>query len=156
MANVKCSKCGEARVAGPTGKLTKCKACARKRSAAWCAENPDYHLQWNKQRRSTIKNALRIRLATARVRAKKDKYPCTITLVYLLELYERQPYCALTKLPFDLTQFRKTVSIDRIDESAGYVDGHVRLVLWHVNLARGKFGDMALYEIAAALTANRP
>jgi repressor of nif and glnA expression len=70
-------------------------------------------------------------------------------------LYAATPYCALTGKPFDLTQKRTTVSIDRIDPGDGYVLGNVRLVRWHANNARNEFGDEALYELAEDLLAYR-
>jgi hypothetical protein len=94
--------------------------------------------------------------ATLADRLKKAKYrdpQCDITLNYLLELYRATPCCALTHLPFDLTQKRTTISIDRIDSARGYVVGNVRLVRLHVNLALNEWGLDALLEMATELLA---
>ena len=75
---------------------------------------------------------------------------------YLQELYEKAPYCSLTRKTFDLTQKRLTISIDRIDPARGYVSGNVRLISYHANVARNAFGDAALYELARDLLQHAP
>jgi hypothetical protein len=99
---------------------------------------------------------LGIRLDSARRRAQQFGWACDITIEHLRELYEKAPYCALTRVPFDLTQKRLTVSLDRIDSAVGYVIGNVRLITYHVNVALNEFGDAHLYELARALLANAP
>lgn len=42
-------------------------------------------------------------------------------------------------------------SIDRIDNSAGYVQGNVRLTAWAFNQARGAWGEDVLLTLARAL-----
>ncbi len=65
--------------------------------------------------------------------------------------------CALTGIPFDLTQTGKSgpkpfsPSIDRIDSSVGYVPNNCRFILMCVNNFRGTLGDDQMLAVAAAL-----
>jgi len=45
-------------------------------------------------------------------------------------------------------------SLDRIDNSVGYIDSNVRIVSWQYNLAKGKFSDRDLNALAVAITAS--
>jgi hypothetical protein len=100
--------------------------------------------------------ALAVRLSSVRLRAKKLALEFNITVAYLRELYDAQPYCALSGRPFDLTTKRGTISIDRIDSAYGYIVGNVRLVRWHANLAKGEWSDTELIELAHDIAARYP
>lgn len=45
-------------------------------------------------------------------------------------------------------------SLDRIDNAVGYIDSNVRIVSWQYNLAKGKFSDRDLNNLAIAITAS--
>jgi len=45
-------------------------------------------------------------------------------------------------------------SLDRVDNSVGYVDSNVRIVSWGYNVAKNKFSDRDLNNLAIALTAS--
>lgn len=70
-------------------------------------------------------------------------------------------HCELTGIPFDkpgngLGPKPFSPSVDRIDQSKGYLPTNARFVLWAVNAMRGVGSDEAMYEIAAALLRKRP
>lgn len=66
--------------------------------------------------------------------------------------------CSATGIPFDLTLGNGrgpfSPSIDRIDNSQGYVDGNCRLVVWIYNTARNHWGDEPLRRMVEALASR--
>lgn len=66
-------------------------------------------------------------------------------------------FCELTKLPFDFNSTEKTQfnpyspSIDRINNSKGYIDSNVRVVLSAVNTALNQYGDEQMLPILKAM-----
>lgn len=66
-------------------------------------------------------------------------------------------HCEVTGLPFDFTspgESRKNPfapSLDRIDNSIGYVKSNVRVVLWAVNLMHGEMTDSQLLQMCKAV-----
>lgn len=109
----------------------------------------------HKERSSVPKYKLQRLLTNAKIRSKKQRVNCTITLDYLVELYVLQNgVCALTGRPFDLepdgTQVAKenAMSIDKIIPEQGYVSGNVRLVVHHINMAMSHFGYDAFLKLA--------
>lgn len=97
----------------------------------------------------------------------KKKYGCDLTVEFLKQLWEDQKgICPFTGwemiLPENSTypwdeKSPKNASIDRIDNSIGYMQGNVRFVSVMANLARQDFTDeqviafgKAIYNAAAA------
>ncbi len=69
---------------------------------------------------------------------------------YLVELYNQQKgRCAITNVPLKLERGEGDVwencSVDRIDNSIGYMQGNIRLVCRAVNMMRSNMGDELLY-----------
>ena len=66
---------------------------------------------------------------------------------YLLDLWEAQDgRCALTGIPMTTVrgngwQVPANASMDRVDNSKGYVVGNVRLICWQANMMRGQLTD---------------
>ena len=89
----------------------------------------------------SVESFLEHKLTTAKSRAKKAEQEFSITHEELMEMYEIQDgYCALSGLP--MTNSREnsdlSISIDRIDNNAGYTVDNVRLVCWRANSMRYK------------------
>ena len=90
---------------------------------------------------------------------RRDK-EVTVTLESLKQTWESQKgICPLTgwtlELPTQSKQYRlhlKTASLDRIDNSKGYVQGNVRWVSVMFNYARNTFSDEDVIEFAQAVT----
>ena len=82
----------------------------------------------------------------------------TIDQQYLLEMYDRQQgLCALSGIKMTWATGKTSptsISVDRIDQSKGYVDGNVRLVCMAVNAFRGTMNDQELLVFARALLSN--
>lgn len=85
---------------------------------------------------------------------KSIKYKNTITLKYLIDLWnEQNGVCAITNKPMS---FKKnnlyTVSIDRIDSNIGYFEGNIQLVCKAINLAKGQHTNNEIIEFWADTT----
>jgi hypothetical protein len=92
-----------------------------------------------------------------------DAMEFTLTVKYIQNLIDAQTVngvlqCAATKSPLmpDEKDHPFAVSIDRIDNSKGYIEGNVRLVALMYNLARRKWDDVdvikAFKTIASGLS----
>ena len=88
-----------------------------------------------------------------------------LTLEYLKELWESQNgICPFTGFELEARTYDeksdnplsiKSASLDRIDNSQGYVKGNVRFVSVMFNFARNKFSDEDVVEFAQAVVKNR-
>lgn len=90
-----------------------------------------------------------------RGRAKSYGLSCTVTTDHIVRLLqESSGVCALTGIPFDLTDpgvgRRRpwAPSVDRIDNAKGYEPENLRLVCVAVNIALSDFGEGVLMEIS--------
>ena len=97
-------------------------------------------------------------------RGRKNK-DCNITNEYLLQVWENQkgicPHTGWKLILPDTTDGWKTghttksASLDRIDNSKGYIEGNVRFVAYMSNIARNRFDDEDLFEFCKAVTQHR-
>lgn len=95
-------------------------------------------------------------IASAKNRAKEKSLKFNLTKEYIISLWEESNgICSITNQSFDLNYFGKkgqvnpnAPSIDRIIPELGYVEGNVRLVTYHVNVALSEFGLEKLIELS--------
>jgi hypothetical protein len=92
------------------------------------------------------------------LRLAKKRAEVTIDVEYLLNLFEEQKgFCALSgiKMTWATGKTKPTsISIDRIDNSKGYIPGNVRLICVVVNAFKSTQTDDELYEFAKTLVEN--
>ena len=98
-------------------------------------------------------------------RCKKRNYDCNLTVEYLKQLWDSQNgTCPFTGwkivLPKNTTkpwknQSPNNASIDRIDNSKGYIEGNVRFIAYMANIARQCFVDEQLIEFCKAVAENQ-
>ncbi len=117
-------------------------------------ENKEKLLVKHRERcRRTPRYALISILALARKRA-----DTTIDQQYLLELYDvQQGLCALSgiKMTWATGKMSPTsISVDRIDQAKGYIEGNVRLVCVAINAFRSTMSDQEMLKMARALIAT--
>lgn len=82
-----------------------------------------------------------------------EKHVITISAEYLIGLYYKQNgLCAISgmKMTHRYKDLR-SISIDRIDSTKGYIKGNVQLVCQWVNLAKGQHSDHEFKQILAEL-----
>lgn len=92
----------------------------------------------------------------------KNKYNYDITVEYLKKLWEEQKgICPFTKWDLILPKnsnigfeasLPENASLDRIDNSKGYIEGNVRFISYMANLARQSFSDEQLIEFCKAVS----
>lgn len=96
---------------------------------------------------------------------RKRKYGCDLTVEYLKQLWEEQKgICPITgwhlvlakstNKPWE-TSCPNNASIDRIDNSKGYMQGNVRFIAFMANLARQSFTDERLIDFCKAVYRNQ-
>ena len=89
----------------------------------------------------------------------------TLTAADLNSVYDQQAgRCALSGMPLDIADYPShacrrpsgpwKISIDRLDNSLGYVKGNVRLVTQMANLCRNVYSDDDVRTFAKAVVAN--
>ena len=90
--------------------------------------------------------------------AKTRNYPFTVSIEHLQEILEQQNFkCAYTNMDMlcpknynekrEMTSSPYLISLDRIDNELGYVDGNVHFVCVWVNKARGSYEHETFKEI---------
>lgn len=91
------------------------------------------------------------------------QYGCDLTVEYLKELWDQQNgICPFTGwkliLPQDASNWDnknpRNASLDRIDNSMGYVKDNVRFIAVMANLARGTFSDDQVIDFCKAVVSN--
>jgi hypothetical protein len=113
---------------------------------------------WREQQKLNDPTSLKLykRCRSARANAKRKKLPYDLSLTYLRTLYESQAgNCALTGAPLFMGQGDHPLgaSLDRIDNTKGYVLGNVRLVAYWANIGRGEWSDDEFYFHCRTATA---
>lgn len=106
------------------------------------------------RREATPRYTLNLALHNARKRTED----VVLTVDDLLSLWnEQERKCALTGIVMTWGKGKilpESISIDRIDQSIGYVAGNVRLVCYAVNCFRGQMSDDKMFAMALSLIAN--
>lgn len=113
------------------------------RSRAYAAAHPEQRRAWNAANREHRNAYQRAHpehglFNQARIRAKRYGVPCTLTLADVREL-PAPMVCTATGLPLAHSKGQPSAlspSIDRIENSRGYVPGNVRLVCQRFNVLR--------------------
>lgn len=100
------------------------------------------------------KNKARVMLYNAKIRAKEKGLECTIVLTDVIIPAE----CPLLGIPFVTGQRRKPVdgspTLDRIDNSKGYVPGNVWVISYRANKIKNDANPAELFLIARKLSAK--
>lgn len=90
--------------------------------------------------------------------AKSRNYPFTVTIERLQEILEQQNFkCAYTNMDIlcprtynekrEMTSSPYLISLDRIDNELGYIDGNVHFVCVWVNKAKGSYDHKTFLDI---------
>lgn len=103
-----------------------------------------------KKKTDTLKGRLQFLLYNSKSSARIREYEWGISIEYLEQLYEAQDgKCALTGEVLSLHRQRRgrtTISIDRIDNSKGYVEGNIQLITFQANIAKSNYSMDELIE----------
>ena len=118
------------------------------RSALWARKNKEKVAEKSKIAKATFDGKTINLLAQSRYRAKKNGLDHNIDLEYVRGLYNGQEgMCNLSGIRMTIIGERgsedywKSISLDRIDSSKGYVEGNVQLVCTGVNYMKKDMSD---------------
>lgn len=120
---------------------------------------PSYRLAQKRNLRRWIEKSPRFNLYMALKHAVKRRLsPDPITLDQLMEMWrEQNGLCAISGqvMTWSKGQLMPTsISLDRIDQTKGYVVGNVRLVCYQANTFRGRWDDAQMLVMAKAIVDN--
>jgi hypothetical protein len=168
----KCTKCQRLLPIGeftknknqPDGYFYRCKECENKRKKEF------YYSGYNKimsekqpSRREYTKtyfnnmDIFKLRFRTAKQRARKSGLEFNITLEHILSLYEKQNrICYISGVELSLEKHSpRTVSLDRIDSSKGYVIGNVVLCTDFINRSKSDYTIDEFKELILEIKISR-
>jgi len=115
---------------------SRCKDCVLKISKN---KQPETYADKIRKKHSSAKNYISTLLNHCTKRKNKDS---NLDIGYLLDLYNNQNgLCNLSGIPMTYEYGKKTtnISIDRIDNSKGYLKGNVQLVCYFANIIKSQF-----------------
>jgi hypothetical protein len=125
----------------------------------------NYSAKGNWAKKTDKYSPFRYHLNNAKRHSDKNKEIINIDLEYLKTLWDNQQgKCAVTKLDLQIkhihTKKRRTdknpyqASLDRIDNSKGYIKGNVRFVCLIFNYARNTFQDTDVIDFCKKVVSN--
>lgn len=77
-----------------------------------------------------------------KLRAKRDKLDFSLKKDDIQFLYNKNPNCALSNIPLSLQKgHMSSISIDRIDNSIGYIKNNIQLVCKSINFMKNSHSD---------------
>ena len=85
--------------------------------------------------------------------ARRSGYICKVNTDFLEQLWFKQNgKCALTGIPMSTKHFSLfSGSVDRIDQSIGYIDGNIQLVCKFINLGKNSHSNIEAIEFIEAI-----
>ena len=111
--------------------------------------------EWLRKYRATPQGCAIQMIAVAKANARAASREFRITIDDILPALERR-VCQRSGIPFSFPDGKSgtrafTPSLDRIDNSKGYIPGNVQVVLWMYNRAKGRDRDADVLRMAKAL-----
>ena len=162
----KCKECGETNIENfNKGRKILCKKHQALRDNSARKEYArKYSREYNKNNKEKVSekgkiyrknHTLNHKFIQAKTRSKTRNLEFNITLDYLSKiLKEQNNKCAYTNLEFDNNDPMKSLSIDRINSSAGYIGGNVQLVLSYINIMKNQYSEKDFIEMCRLVYLN--
>src|SRR5271157_3646280 len=159
-----CSKCGEEKeltyfypqAMGRDGFMAHCKACHYKMArAAPCIKIPYYFR--DAQRRRRLKDPEAVLYKAAKQRAKERCLAFTITMADIV-IPTICPLLGVVVTPNIMSHEKQNTSpsLDRIDNTKGYISGNVWVISWRANNLKNNATTAELETIAANMRRLHP
>ena len=124
-------------------------------------ENAEKKKRYYEKLALDVNRSLRYHFSAARKSATKRNIGFYITEDTIVKLWKKQKgKCALSGIEMTLTHGTSAamnptkISVDRIDNSQGYVDGNVQLILWQANAAKSVWSNQQLIEMCKAVASH--
>jgi hypothetical protein len=108
--------------------------------------------------RHSVEGRSSILIYSATRRALQEGYEFGLTVEWVASKLQKGT-CEATGIPFDLSPSNETIrnkyapSLDRIDNTKGYTEDNVRLVVWMYNVAKNEYSHEDLLAFAKQLIA---
>jgi hypothetical protein len=124
-------------------------------------ENAEKKKRYYEKLALDVNRSLRYHFSAARKSATKRNIGFYITEETIVKLWKKQKgKCALSGIEMTLTHGTSAamnptkISVDRIDNSQGYVDDNVQLILWQANAAKSVWSNQQLIELCKAVASR--
>lgn len=121
----------------------------RDRMSKWRKDNPDKHKETKKHwRDNTERGYWAKKISSIKANCRNSGRSCEIVVDDLVRLYKDQNgLCALSGRKMTICNNRNldSLSVDRMDSTAGYTKNNIRLICWQVNSARMFGSDDQLF-----------
>lgn len=131
------------------------------RSTLWARMAPDAVHKQYLNKKGTLKGKLTNLVTQSKYRASKAGMGHEMNVAILTEMYHNQlGKCALSGLDMTIVgtrgsdEYWRSISIDRIDSSKGYVLGNVQLVCTGVNYMKKDMSDELFKHFCKTVTEN--
>lgn len=132
------------------------------RSTLWARANPDSLHQSYLKKKGTLKGKLTNLVTQSKYRASKAGLGHEMDVAILTEMYEKQRgRCALSGIEMTIVgsrgsdEYWRSISIDRIDSTKGYILGNVQLVCTGVNYMKKDMTDELFIHFCRTVTENQ-
>ena len=131
------------------------------KSTQWARENKDKVAEQYLRRKGTLDGKLISLTTQSKYRSKAKGWEHNVDKAYLKGLYEGQEgLCALSGEVMTIIGARgtdehwKSLSIDRIDSTLGYIEGNIQLVCTAVNCMKRNMTDEMFYDFCLKVVEN--
>lgn len=131
------------------------------KSTLWARRNKAVVAQQDRERKGTLDGKLISLVSQSKYRSKQSGREHSINTEYLRGLYIGQEgKCALSGIKMTIIGERgsddywKSISIDRIDSSKGYIEGNVQLVCTGVNYMKKDMTDTMFIDFCHKVVEN--
>jgi hypothetical protein len=132
----------------PDGYFYRCKGCENKRKKEFYYSGYDKVMsdkqpnrrEYNKKYHSNM-DVFKLRWRTAKQRARLKGFEFNLTIEHIVELFEKQNgLCYISGVELSLEKHSpKTLSVDRIDSSMGYIIGNIGLCTDFINNSKSNY-----------------
>lgn len=131
------------------------------KSTLWARNNKETVAQQDRERKGTLDGKLISLVTQSKYRSKQSGREHLINTSYLRGLFIGQDgCCALSGIKMTISGERgtddywKSISIDRIDSSLGYIEGNVQLVCTGVNYMKKDMTDKMFIDFCHKVVEN--
>lgn len=142
-----------------SGYRDRCKSCTNKieckRIHDKCKDPKEVakRTKWHRQFADSDEGHVSIRKTVIQRRAKSKGLEFDLDIEWFKSKLDTNK-CEITGLRFDYDNFGMSPSVDRIDQTKGYIKSNCRMILYCVNAFRGTMNDTEMIKIASTLVQN--
>jgi len=124
-------------------------------------ENAEKKKRYYEKLALDLDRSLRYHYSAARKGASTRNIEFCITEETIVNLWKKQKgKCALSGIEMTLTHGTSTatnptkISVDRVDNLLGYVEGNIQLIIWQANTAKSVWSNQQLIDMCKAVASH--